>query len=213
MPVAVIIRLIPDELFGRLIPSLPRRKKSGPSLFLEDDEDRIQQWNPAIDEIREELTFLKKIRGGRMAELAYKLQHPRDTFIPRSRSPSRSRSDTQLPQTPKVIRRCRIYLRHPHLAQKRRREEIDRARLQCLDQQLRWQASWQAVLVEDGHQWNDALKSRKPSGLHGLVHTLEWMAQQGWKYIHRPLPPIRCLRKTCPKQECPQPRSSVGSAL
>jgi Ca2+-transporting ATPase len=100
MPVAVIIRLIPDELFAKLIPSIPRRKKAGPSFFLEDDEDRVQQWNPAIEEIREELTFLKKIRGGRMAELAYKLQHPRDTFIPRSRSPSRSRSDTQLPQTP-----------------------------------------------------------------------------------------------------------------
>ncbi|KEF52838.1 Ca2+-transporting ATPase [Exophiala aquamarina CBS 119918] len=100
MPVAVIIRLIPDELFAKLIPTVPRRKKAGPSFFLEDDEDRVQQWNPAIEEIREELTFLKKIRGGRMAELAYKLQHPRDTFIPRSRSPSRSRSDTQLPQTP-----------------------------------------------------------------------------------------------------------------
>lgn len=35
-----------------------------------------------------------------MSELAYKLQHPRDAFMPRSRSPSRSRSNSELPQTP-----------------------------------------------------------------------------------------------------------------
>jgi Ca2+-transporting ATPase len=99
MPVAVIIRLLPDELFAKLIPSLPRRKKRGPEFTLEDD-DIIRHWNPALEEIREELTFLKKIRGGRMSELAYKLQHPRDAFLPRSRSPSRSRSNSELPQTP-----------------------------------------------------------------------------------------------------------------
>ncbi|OAP54446.1 calcium-translocating P-type ATPase, PMCA-type [Fonsecaea erecta] len=100
VPVAVIIRLIPDELFARLIPHLPRRKKRGPDFVLEDDEK--VQWNPALEEIREELQFLKRIRGGRISELAYKLQHPRDTFLPRSRSPSRSRSrsNSELPQTP-----------------------------------------------------------------------------------------------------------------
>lgn len=102
MPVAVIIRLIPDELFAKMIPSIPHRKKHGPEFVFEDDEDRIRHWNPALEEIREELTFLKKIRGGRMSELAYKLQHPRDTFLPRSRSPSRSRSNSELPQTPEV---------------------------------------------------------------------------------------------------------------
>ncbi|EXJ77403.1 Ca2+-transporting ATPase [Capronia epimyces CBS 606.96] len=100
IPVAVIIRLIPDELFAKLIPSIPHRKKRGPEFVVEDDEDRVRHWNPALEEIREELTFLKKIRGGRMSELAYKLQHPRDTFMPRSRSPSRSRSNSELPQTP-----------------------------------------------------------------------------------------------------------------
>merc|ERR1712000_626993 len=40
--------------------------------------------------------------GGRMSELAYKLQHPRDAFMPRSRSPSRSRSNSDLPQTPEA---------------------------------------------------------------------------------------------------------------
>lgn len=102
MPVAVIIRLVPDELFARMIPRLPRRKKSSPSVIIEDDDEQAQRWNPALEDIREELTFLKKIRGGRMRELAYKLQHPRQSFLPRSRSPSRSRDESQadLPQTP-----------------------------------------------------------------------------------------------------------------
>ena len=102
MPIAVIIRLVPDELFARMIPRMPQRKKPSPDLIVEDDENQIQQWNPALEEIKDELTFLKKIRGGRMSELAYKLQHPRQAFLPRSRSPSRSpaASNVDLPQTP-----------------------------------------------------------------------------------------------------------------
>lgn len=100
MPVAVVIRCIPDELFARVIPSFSRRRKDGPELLVEDEEAQVRRWNPGVEEIREELTFLKKIRGGRMSELAYKLQHPRESMLPRSRSPSRSRSDTNLPQTP-----------------------------------------------------------------------------------------------------------------
>ncbi|KAK5258547.1 plasma membrane calcium, partial [Exophiala xenobiotica] len=101
MPIAVVIRLLPDEIFAKMIPSIRLRKKRTPEFTFEDD-DQLRQWNPALEEIREELTFLKKIRGGRMSELAYKLQHPRDAFMPRSRSPSRSRSNSDLPQTPDV---------------------------------------------------------------------------------------------------------------
>jgi len=104
IPVGTIIRLLPDELFlpfGKLVPDFAKGKRTGPVLFVEDD-DRLQQWNPALEEIREELTFLKKIRGGRMSELAYKLQHPIDSYLPRSHSGSRSRSrsNSDLPRTP-----------------------------------------------------------------------------------------------------------------
>jgi P-type Ca2+ transporter type 2C len=100
MPVAIIIRLIPDELIRKCLAFLPRRHHhSTPSFTFEDDE-RIQEWNPALEDIREELSFLKRVRGGRMSELAYKLQHPRQSFIPRSRSGSHSRSNNSLPQTP-----------------------------------------------------------------------------------------------------------------
>ncbi|RMZ92443.1 hypothetical protein DV736_g319, partial [Chaetothyriales sp. CBS 134916] len=103
MPIAVIIRLIPDELIAKMIPSIRwKRKETSPAVTIEDDDEQVHQWNPALEEIREELAFLKRLRGGRMSELAYKLQHPRETFLPRSRSNSRSReqSNVELPQTP-----------------------------------------------------------------------------------------------------------------
>ena len=62
------------------------------------DEHRKYQWNPALEEIREELTFLKTVRGGRLKNLKYKLQHPQE-FLPRSRSSSRSR-DHSTPSSP-----------------------------------------------------------------------------------------------------------------
>ncbi|KKY28672.1 putative p-type calcium atpase [Phaeomoniella chlamydospora] len=101
VPVAIIIRLIPDEFIRTILPRWHYRKSSSPKLFISDEEAGQQEWNPALEEIREELTFLKKVRGGRMAGLAYKLQHPRETLMPRSRSPStRSRSNSSLPRTP-----------------------------------------------------------------------------------------------------------------
>lgn len=90
IPFAVVIRCFPDELFAKLIPSLPRRNRPSPELLIEDDEAGISQWNPALEEIRDELAFLKKLRGGRMSELSFKLQHPRQAFLPKSRRSSRS---------------------------------------------------------------------------------------------------------------------------
>ena len=107
IPVAIIIRLIPDELVRKLLSFLPHRHSSTPSFMFEDDE-RVQEWNPALEDIREELTFLKKVRGGRMSELAYKLQHPRQVFIPRSRSGSHSRSNSSPPQTPQERERVTV---------------------------------------------------------------------------------------------------------
>ena len=100
IPVAVMIRMIPDDLIRKLIPSWFIRKAK-PKLLIS-DEERQYEWNAALEEIREELTFLKKVRGGRLNLLRYKLQHPVEAFLPRSRSgSSRSRSRTNsLPQTP-----------------------------------------------------------------------------------------------------------------
>ncbi|GIJ83938.1 hypothetical protein Asppvi_002770 [Aspergillus pseudoviridinutans] len=96
LPVGVIIRLIPDEFVSRLIPRFWTRKK-GPELVVS-DEDRRFEWNPALEEIRDQLTFLHKVRGGRLRNLKHKLQHPQE-LLPRSRSGSRSRENS-IPSTP-----------------------------------------------------------------------------------------------------------------
>lgn len=92
LPVAVIIRLIPDELLTALIPRFWKRKQSAPQLLVS-DEDQRYEWNPAIEEIRDQLTFLKRVRGGRLRQLRYKLQHP-ESLLPKSRSGSTSRGET-----------------------------------------------------------------------------------------------------------------------
>ena len=97
MPMAIIIRLVPDEFIRKLIPDLWTRRNNGPQVLVS-DEDRRYEWNPALEEIRDQLGFLKTVRGGRLKNLKYKLQHP-ETLIPRSRSGSRSR-DNSIPPTP-----------------------------------------------------------------------------------------------------------------
>jgi P-type Ca2+ transporter type 2C len=102
LPIAVIIRLIPDELIRKLIPHRWQHKET-PDVVVSDDEPRFE-WNPALVEIREELAFLKKVRRGRLNAVKFKLQHPRE-IIPGSRNGSRSRSSsfnrTQMPSEEK----------------------------------------------------------------------------------------------------------------
>lgn len=87
--VGVIVRLIPDELIARCIPSFLKRKRT-PELVVSDEDFR---WNQGLLEIREELAFIKKVRGGRLSNLKFKIEHPREIF-------SRSRSSHSLPGTP-----------------------------------------------------------------------------------------------------------------
>ncbi|DAA73520.1 TPA_exp: Calcium-transporting ATPase [Trichophyton benhamiae CBS 112371] len=94
IPVGILIRMVPDSFVRMLIPSYFRRKQDKPQVYISDEEQRYE-WNPALEEIRDQLTFLKKVRGGRLNILKYKLQHP-ETLIPRSRSNSKS----SIPQTP-----------------------------------------------------------------------------------------------------------------
>jgi Ca2+-transporting ATPase len=86
--VGVIIRLIPDELVRRCIPNFMKRKRT-PEIAVSDE----YQWNQGLIEIRDELAFIKKVRGGRLSHLKFKAQNPREIF-------SRSRSSHSLPATP-----------------------------------------------------------------------------------------------------------------
>ncbi|KAF2473848.1 calcium transporting P-type ATPase-like protein [Lindgomyces ingoldianus] len=88
LPVGVIIRLIPDEAIRRCIPAFLKRKHT-PEVVVSDE----YQWNQGLLEIREELAFIKRVRGGRLSNLKFKVQHPREIF-------SRSRSSYSLPGTP-----------------------------------------------------------------------------------------------------------------
>lgn len=72
LPIAVIIRLIPDELVAKVVPHWMHRKPS-PNIYIS-NEDRFQ-WNRGIEDIREELTFLKMVRGGRLNQLKFRRQH------------------------------------------------------------------------------------------------------------------------------------------
>ncbi|KAF2103115.1 plasma membrane calcium-transporting ATPase 3 [Rhizodiscina lignyota] len=96
IPIGVIIRLVPDDFVLRLIPRAFKRK-AAPSLLLEDENEQFQ-WNPGMLEIRDELTFIRRMRGGRITHLKWKMTHPRELL--RSRSGSRLSSSHDLPQTP-----------------------------------------------------------------------------------------------------------------
>ena len=88
IPIGVIIRLIPDEAIRRFVPDFLKRR-STPEVVVSDE----YQWNQGLLEIREELAFIKKVRGGRLSNLKFKVQHPREIF-------SRSRTSYSLPGTP-----------------------------------------------------------------------------------------------------------------
>jgi Ca2+-transporting ATPase len=89
LPVGVIVRLIPDELIRKCIPDFFRRKRN-PEVVVSDED---YQWNQGLLEIRDELAFIKKVRGGRLSNLKFKMQHPKEAF-------TRSRSSQSLPGTP-----------------------------------------------------------------------------------------------------------------
>ena len=94
------LRFIPDPWVVKLIPAYFKNRRPAPSVVVSDEEQPPFQWNPALEEIKEELAFLKMIHGGRLSRLKHKLEHPRE-LLPRSRSASRSRAGTDsAPRTP-----------------------------------------------------------------------------------------------------------------
>ncbi|KAI0872600.1 hypothetical protein GGS24DRAFT_518459 [Hypoxylon argillaceum] len=100
IPVGMVIRLIPDELIRKCIPESFKRKPSPPGLMIS-DEERFNDYPDVFSDVRNELAFLRKLKGGRLNNLKFAVQHPRETFMSRTRSPSRSRSNSmRAPHTP-----------------------------------------------------------------------------------------------------------------
>ncbi|KAI1373569.1 calcium-translocating P-type ATPase [Hypoxylon crocopeplum] len=100
IPVGMAIRLIPDELIRKCIPASLRKKRRLPGLTVS-DEERFNDYPEVLADVRDELAFLKKLKGGRLNNLKFAVKHPRETFISKTRSPSHSRSNSmRAPQTP-----------------------------------------------------------------------------------------------------------------
>lgn len=98
IPIGAAIRLIPDDLILRFVPESFGTRPKRPELTISDEEQHFRFPKPLAD-VKEELSFLKKVKGGRLNNLRFAMEQTRDTFLPRSRSGSRSRSNS-MPQTP-----------------------------------------------------------------------------------------------------------------
>lgn len=98
IPVGACIRLVPDELLMSLIPSYLMNRNKNPEVTISDEEEHFQFPKPLAD-VKEELTFLKKYKGGRLNNLRFAMQQTRDQLLPRSRSNSRSRDNSVAPTT------------------------------------------------------------------------------------------------------------------
>lgn len=99
IPVGVIIRLIPDSLCAALVPNFfKNRSNKIPGLTISDEE--MEMYPEPLADVRDELNFIRRMKGGRLNNLKFAMQHPKEMLI-RSRSPSHSRSNSvNAPQTP-----------------------------------------------------------------------------------------------------------------
>lgn len=126
IPIAMLIRLVPDEIIIRMIPAWLKNRSTKPKVTVEDEEQQFYFPQPLAD-IKEELSFLKRVKGGRLNNLKFAIQHPRETFMPRSRSGSRSMDDSQ-PQTPVDVSRGNSTASTDATPENRRRGRSNRSR-------------------------------------------------------------------------------------
>ncbi|KAK7972464.1 hypothetical protein PG988_006598 [Apiospora saccharicola] len=96
IPVGAIIRLIPDSLLASLVPEQFKGKSPRLPGLTVSDEERFNYYPAAFTEVRDELAWLKRIKGGRLNNLKFAMQHPREMLLNRcrSKSPVHSRSNS-----------------------------------------------------------------------------------------------------------------------
>ncbi|KAF2747792.1 calcium-translocating P-type ATPase [Sporormia fimetaria CBS 119925] len=82
LPLGAALRLFPDDRIRKCIPSRFTRKKKAEEMFSDND-----MWDAGLLEVRDELAFIRKIHGGRLHDLRFRIRHPREIFA-RSRSHS-----------------------------------------------------------------------------------------------------------------------------
>jgi len=101
IPVGVIIRLVPDEFAAKLCPGFIKRYANRPKKddLVVTDEENPWQFNQGLMDIKEELAWLRKYKGGRLRSLKFAVSHPKELILG-SRTPSRSRLSSEAPGTP-----------------------------------------------------------------------------------------------------------------
>ena len=101
IPIGVLIRLIPDEFAAKLCPAFIKRYANRPKKddLIVTDEENPWQFNQGLMDIKEELAWLRKYKGGRLRSLKFAVAHPKELILG-SRSPSRSRLSSEAPGTP-----------------------------------------------------------------------------------------------------------------
>ena len=98
IPVGIIIRLIPDWIIVAMVPSfLKRRAKTVPGLTISDEE--MGKYPEPLADVRDELNFLRRMKGGRLNNLKFAIQHPREAIMG-DRSPAPSRTNSIRASTP-----------------------------------------------------------------------------------------------------------------
>ena len=75
------------------------RAQRAPQLQVEDEETGQFNFPQPLADVKEELSFIKKMKGGRVNNLRFRVEQAKENFRTRSRSGSRSRTSTS-PQTP-----------------------------------------------------------------------------------------------------------------
>jgi Ca2+-transporting ATPase len=76
LPVGMIVRLIPDKSIRKCIPSFFKRKRDREVVLVDED----YRWNEGLLEVRDELAFIKRLRGGRLSSLEHKVHQSMDIF-------------------------------------------------------------------------------------------------------------------------------------
>ena len=94
LPIGVVIRLIRDDWIESAWQTVvPRRlRERGRDKPTQSTEVQML-WTSRLDEIRDDLAFFRRFRGGRLAHLKYDIRHPKE-FLERTRS---SRSGSRSP--------------------------------------------------------------------------------------------------------------------
>ncbi|KAL1898357.1 plasma membrane calcium [Ceratocystis pirilliformis] len=90
IPFGMLIRTIPDAWLAAVVPQFIKNRASRAPGLTVSDEETFQQFPPEYQDVRDELEFIKKVKGGRLTNLKFAIAHPRQRFA-HSRNSSRSR--------------------------------------------------------------------------------------------------------------------------